>query len=327
MVMLTRRQCLSFAGAAFAATTVPCVARAQTWPARPVRAIVGFPPGGTTDIFARLTTQKLSEHFGKQFYVENIGGAGGNIGTGQAARAAADGHTILFPFNSHVVKPTLFAKVPYDPIKDFDPVTLAVTSPSVLTVNPSVPATTVNELVALIRANPGKYNFAVPGSGTPAHLTAEMFRLSLDLDLVRVPYNGAGPAVTSVIAGHSPMIFTTLAAILQQVNDGKLRALSITSKMRSPMLPNVPTMIESGYPEIEGESWVGLLTPAGTPKEIVAALHRETTRIITLPEMKERFAALGFDVVASTPPDFGERLQAELAMWAKVVRVAKIKIE
>ena len=327
MVLLTRRQCLSLAGGTLATAALPRLTLAQGWPARPVRAIVAFPPGGTTDIFARLATQRLSEHFGKQFYVENLAGASGNIGTGQAAKAAPDGHAILFAFTSHVVNPTLFAKVPYDPIKDFDPVTLAVASPTVLSVNPSVPAQTVKELVALIRANPGKYNFAVPGSGTPAHLAGEMFRLSLGLDLVRVPYNGAGPAVTSVVAGHSPITFTTLAAVLQQINDGKLRALAITSRSRSQILPDVATMTESGYPEIEGDSWVGILLPAGTPKDIITALHRETVRIITLPDMKERFTALGFELVASTPEQFGTRLKTEVEMWAKVIRAANVKVE
>ena len=324
---LTRRLCLHLAGAVLAILTLPDLAGAQSWPTKPIRVIVPFAPGGTTDIFARLTTQKLSEHLGKPFFVENKPGASGNIGTGQAAKAAPDGYTILFAFSSHVVNPALFAKVPYDPHKDFEPVTLAVASTTVLSVNPSVPARTVKELVALIRANSGKYNFASPGAGTQAHLAGEMFRLSLALDLVHIPYNGAGPAITSVVAGHSPFIFSTLAAALQQIKHGVLRPLAVTSKTRSQILPDVPTMGEAGYPDIEGDSWVGVLVPAGTSKEIITSLHREVVKIMALPDMKERLPALGFDPVASTPEEFSQRIKIELETWAKVIRAANIKVQ
>jgi len=323
----TRRQSLRLAGATLAAAALPRFALAQTWPARPVRVIVPFAPGGTSDIFARLATQKLSEHFGRQFYVENVAGASGNLGTAQAAKAAPDGYTILIAFTSHVVNPSLFARVPYDAHKDFEAITLAVSSPTMLSVHPSVPAKTVKDLVALIKANPGKYNFASPGAGTPAHLAGEMFRLSLALDLVHIPYNGAGPAIASVVAGHSPFIFSTIAAALQQVRDGKLRALAITGKTRSRIVPDVPTMAEAGYPDIEGDNWVGVLVPAGTPKDIITTLHREIARIMTLPDMRERFTTLGFDVVASTPAEFDRRIKAEFETWGRVIRAANIKME
>ena len=324
---LTRRQCLHLAGAVLAVLTFPRFAAAQSWPTKPIRVIVPFAPGGTTDIFARLTTQKLSEHLGKPFYVENKPGASGNIGTGQAAKAAPDGNTILFAFSSHVVNPALFANVPYDPHKDFEPVTLAVASTTVLSVNPSVPARNVKDLVALIRASSGKYNFASPGAGTQAHLAGEMFRLSLALDLVHIPYNGAGPAIASVVAGHSPFIFSTLAAALPQIKNDRLRPLAITSKTRSQILPDVPTMGEAGYRDIEGDSWVGVLVPAGTPKEIITSLHREIVKIMALPDMKERLPTLGFDAVASTPEEFAQRIEIELKTWAKVIRAANIKVQ
>ena len=235
---LSRRQSLHSTGAALATLTIPRFAWAQAYPTRPVRVIVPFAPGGTVDIFARLTAQKLGEHLGKQFYVENIAGATGNIGTGQAAKAAPDGHTLLFAFSSFVVNPSLFAKVPYDPSNDFAPVTLAVASTHVLTVNPSVPARTVDDLVALVKANPGKYSFASGGTGTQAHLLGEQFRLSLGLDLVHVPFNGAGPAIAAVTAGHAPMGFSTLASAAAQINAGQVRALVVTSKARSQLLPN-----------------------------------------------------------------------------------------
>jgi tripartite-type tricarboxylate transporter receptor subunit TctC len=208
---------------------MPAVSRnasAQAYPTRPVRSIVAFAPGGVTDTFARLMTQKLSEHLGQQFFVENIAGATGNIGTGQAARAAPDGYTLLFAFSSYVVNPTLFNKVPYDPYKDFEPVTLAVSSTTVLTVHPAVPAKSVRELVALIRANAGKYSFASAGAGTQAHLAGEKFRLSLGLDLVHVPYNGGGPAIAAVVGGHTPIGFSSPAASIPQIKEGNVHSRS-----------------------------------------------------------------------------------------------------
>jgi len=324
---LPRRRFLHLAAGAAALPAVSLIARAQAYPTRPVRAVVAFAPGGVTDTFARLMAQKLTEQLGKQVYVENIAGASGNIGTGQVAKAAPDGYTILFAFSSHVVNPTLFARVPYDPIKDFDPVTLAVASTTVLTVNPSVPAKTVKELVDLIKANPGKYSFGSAGAGTQAHLAGEQFRLSLGLDLVHVPFGGGGPAVAAVVAGHTPISFVSPQAAMQHVREGTVRALAVTSKTRSQIFPNVPTMAEAGYPEIEGDGWVGILVPAGTPAEIIAILYRDSAKILAQPDMKERLAALGYDVVASTPKEFAARIAVEIEMWAKVIRAANIKAE
>jgi len=322
---LPRRTFLHLAAGAVGLPVVPRIAFAQAYPTRPVRAVVAFAPGGTTDTFARVMAQKLTDQFGKQFYVENIAGATGNIGTAQVAKAPPDGYAILFAFSSHVVNPTLFARVPYDPIKDFDPVTLAVASTTVLTVNPSVPAKTVTELVDLIRSNPGKYSFGSAGAGTQAHLAGELFRLSLGLDLVHVPFGGGGPAVAAVVAGHTPISFVSPQAAMQHVREGTVRALAVTSKTRSQIFPDVPTMTEAGYPQIEGDGWVGMLVPAGTPAEIIAVLYRESSKILAQPDMKERLAALGYDVVASTPKEFATRIAAEIEMWAKVIRAANIK--
>src|SRR6266481_5572717 len=295
MMRVSRRKFLYLAAAAAALPSVSRAGWAQAYPSRPVRAVVAFAPGGVTDTFGRLMAQKLTEQLGKQVYVENIAGASGNIGTGQVAKAAPDGYTILFAFSSHVVNPTLFARLPYDPVNDFKPVTLAVASTTVITVNPAVPAKTVKELVELIKANPGKYSFSSAGAGTQAHLAGEQFRLSLGLDLVHVPFGGGG--------------------------------LAVTSKTRSQIFPDVPTMTEAGHPEIEGDSWVGILVPAGTPAEIVAALHHESAKILAQPDVKERLAALGYDVVASTPEEFAIRIKTEIDMWAKVIRAANIKAE
>jgi len=269
----------------------------------------------------------LSEHLGKQFFVENVPGASGNIGTSQAAKAAPDGYTVLVAFSSYVVNPTLFDKVPYDPHKDFEPVTLATTSTTVQIVNPSVPAQTVKDLVALIRANPGKYSFASAGAGTQSHLAGEQFRLSLGLDLVHVPFNGGGPAIASVVAGHTPVGFNSPTASVQQIRDGKVRALGVTGQRRSQSMPDVPTMAEGGYPDIKGDSWVGVLVPAGTSKDIVALLNREIARILAQSDMKERLVTLGCDAVASTPEEFAQRIRTEIETWGKVIRDANIKVQ
>jgi tripartite-type tricarboxylate transporter receptor subunit TctC len=324
---LPRRRFLQVAaGAALPAASR--IAGAQTYPTRRVRVIVPFGTGGPTDVFARLVTQKLSERLGKQFYVENIPGAAGNIGTGQAARAAPDGHTILITVNTYVINPSFFAKVPYDPYKSFEPVTLAVASTNVLVVNSSVPAKTVKELIGLIRASPGKYNFASGGVGTPDYLAGENLRLSLGLDIAQVPYSGGGPATAAVVAGHVP-IGTSLAfaAAAPHIQAGNLRALAVMSETRSQSLPDVPTMAEAGYPEIKADNWVGVLMPAGTPKEIITLLHREIARIIALADMKERLAAQGFEPVASTPEQFAEQIKIDFEAWAKVIRAAGIKAE
>ena len=324
---LPRRQFLHLTAAAAALPAIPRVAWAQAYPARPVRLIVPFAPGGPTDVFARLIAQKLSEHLGKQFYVENIAGAGGNVGAGRAAQAAPDGYTILINGANHVVNPILYDQVPYDPAKDFEPVTIAVTAPAVLTVHPSVPAQTVKELVALIKANAGKYSYASPGTGTPPHLVGELFRLSLGLDLVHVPFNGGGPAIGSAVAGHTPISFGSMAPAVALVKDGKLRALAVATKTRSQALPDVPTMAEAGYPEVEGHSWFAVIVPAGTPKEVVTLLNREIVKSIAQPDMKERLATLGYEPVGNTPDESAAQFRTDMAKWAKVIRAAGIKAQ
>jgi tripartite-type tricarboxylate transporter receptor subunit TctC len=324
---LPRRRFLHLAAAAAALPAVSRIAKAQSYPTRPVRVIVPFAPGGPTDVFARLMAQKLSEQEGVQFYVENIGGAGGNIGTGRAAQSVPDGHTILVNGANHVVNPALYHKVPYDPSKGFDPVTLAVTAAVVLTVHPSLPAQTVKDLVALIKGHPGQYNYASPGTGTPPHLVGELFRLSLGLDLVHVPFNGGGLAIGSAVAGHTPISFGSMAPAVPLVKDGKLRALAVSTKTRSQALPDIPTMAEAGYPGIEGESWFAVVVPAGTPKDIIALLHREIVKVMALPDMKERLTTLGYEAVASTPDECAAQFRAEIARWGKVIREAGIKAE
>ena len=319
---LLRREFLMLAGASVVCS--PSSVSAAAYPARPVRLLVPYAPGGPTDILARLAAQKLSEQLGKQFYVENVGGAGGNIGLGQGARAAADGYTVLVVPPNIVVNPVMYEKVPYDP-KDFEPVTVAVRAPTVLSVHPSVSAGSVSELVALIKAGGAKYSFASPGTATPPHLIGELFRLSLGLDVVHVPFNSAGPAVGSTLAGHTPIAFTSLPPAVPQIKEGKLRALAVTSPTRSPALPDVPTMAEAGYPEIEGEGWFAFIVPAGTPKDVIDLLHREIVKAMALPDIQEKMEALGFLAVDTTPEQAAALFRAESAKWSKVIREAGIK--
>jgi tripartite-type tricarboxylate transporter receptor subunit TctC len=324
---LIRRRFLSIAGATITGLAASPLVCAQAYPARSVRVIVPFAPGGATDIIARLVLQELSKQLGQQFYVENLPGASGNIGTGQVARAASDGYTVLFAFSSHVTNPSMFDKVPYDPVKDFAPVTLAVTSPAVLSINPSVPAKTMEDLVALIKAGPAKYSFASGGTGTQPHLAGEQLRLSLGLDLVHVPHNGGGPALVSVLGGHVPMSFTTLSPAVPHIKDGTLRALAVTSRTRSQTVPDVPTMTEAGYPDIEGDTWVGVLVPIGTDPQIIALLNREIVKIVKLAAMKERLVQLGYEPVGTTPDEYGVRIRTEITKWAKVIRSAGIRTQ
>ena len=322
---LLRRQFLQLAAGTAVMPAFSTIAASQTYPVRPVRVLVPYAPAGPSDILARIVSQKLSERLGKQFYVENVGGAGGNIGMGQGARATPDGYTVLVVPPNIVVNPAMYDSVPYDPYRDFDPVTVAVSSPTVLTVHPSLPVQTVKEMVDLIKSSPGRFSFASPGTGTPPHLVGEQFRLSLDLDLVHVPFNSAGLAVGATLAGHTPVAFTSLPPAVPQIRDGKLHALAVTSKMRSQALPDVPSMAEAGYPEVVGEGWFAFIVPARTPKDIIALLQREIVAIVSLPDITEKMAELGFEAVGDTPDEAAALFRSESAKWAKVIRAANIK--
>jgi tripartite-type tricarboxylate transporter receptor subunit TctC len=324
---LPRRRFLHLAAGLAALPAIPRIARAQAYPSRPVRVIVPFAPGGPTDVFARIVAGKLSEQTGRQFYIENVAGAGGNTGTGRAAQASPDGYTVLAIGGGHLNNPFLYSHVPYDPMKDFDAVTLGASQPVVLTVHPSVPAQSVKELIALVKANPGKYSYASPGVGTPPQLVGELFRLSLAPDLIHVPFNGGGPAIGATVAGHTPTSFGAMTPAVPLIKDGKLRALAVTSKARAKALPDTPTMAEAGYPDVEGASWAAVVVPAGTPKEIVAQLHRMIAGAVALPDVKERLDALGFEAVVNTPDECTAFFKAETAKWSKVIKAAGIRAD
>lgn len=324
--MISRRQLLAASCAGLAAAGVPRTVRAAAYPDKPVRVMVPFAAGGPNDLMARLIAQGLSERLGKQFYVENIGGAGGNIGSGQAARATPDGYTILTVAPSYVANPALFDSVPYDPAKSFDAVTIAATAPTVLTVHPSVPASTVAELIAAIKATPGKYSYASPGTGTPPHLLGELFCLSQQLDMVHVPFSSGGLAIGSTVAGHTPISFGALPPAVQHVKEGKVRALAITSATRSDALPDVGTTAQAGYPDVAADIWTAVLVPAGTPKDIVALLQSEIAKLVATPDVKQRLSKMGYDPVGDTPDQCAKFISSEATRWAKVIREAGIKM-
>jgi tripartite-type tricarboxylate transporter receptor subunit TctC len=290
-------------GAATHAQTPP-----GNYPDKPVRIIVPFAPAGPTDVVARLIAAKLSERLGKQFYIENVTGAGGNTGMGQAARAAPDGYTILFVSSSYVVNPSLYPKIPYDPFRDFIPVTVAGDAPNILLVHPSVPAKTVAELVDYIRANPGKVSYGSAGTGTTPHLSGELFRLTLKLDIVHVPFGGAGPAIQSLAGGHTPMAFTSLPPAIPLIQEGKIRALAVSSAQRVAALPDVPTLAQAGLEGQEADTMQAVLVPAGTPRPIVDFLYREIRDVVALPDVKDRFDLLGLDTVSNTPEEFAAQI-------------------
>ena len=300
---------------------------AQGYPNRPVRVVVGFPAGGPTDVIARLVAQQLSESLGQQFFVENIGGAGGNTAAGQVARVTPDGYTILAISTGFMVNPSLYAKVPYDPVKDFAAVSLVAASPNVVVVNPSVPAKTLLELVQLIRDNPGKYSYAGPGVGSTPHLGGELFRLASKLDLVHVPFTGAAPAVQATMGNHTPIAFTALPSSLAAIQAGQVRAIGVAATERASQIPDVPTFAEQGIKDQEAETLTGIVAPAGTPKEIVDLLSREIAKGVARPEIAERLKLLGFKGVATTPEGFSGRIKLEIEKWSKVVRDANLKIE
>lgn len=323
--MQTRRRFLQLSGAVAGVPILLQRTLALDYPTRPVRIIVAFAPGGPTDILGRIAALKLAEQFGKQFYVENVAGGGGNIAAVQTARAAPDGNTILFTVSGFVTNPAFQGKAPYDPVHDFTPVAVPIASAITIIVHPSLGVTTLDELVSLVRANPGRYTFASGGAGVQPHLTFEQFRASLGLDIVHVPFGGAGPAVASVVAGHTPIGVSSLPPCVPYIQEGSLRALVLSSKNRSRKLPDIPTATAAGYPVFSGDQWVGVLVPAGTPEEIVNLLHRSIVDITRLPDVKERLDALDFYEIESTPAEFAARIKRELESWRKVVETAHLR--
>ena len=326
-MQFSRRHILGLIAAVVAAPSGATIGRAQAYPSRPVRVIVPVAAGGANDTTARLFAQKLSQSLGQQFYVENLAGAGGNLGIGNAARAPADGYTLLAAGGNFVINPSLYAKIPYDPYKDFAPVSLMCSSPHIFAVHPSVPAATVTEFVALAKANPGTLSYASAGRGTPAHLAGELFKLAFALDITHVPFTGGGPAMTATLGGHTSSIVSALPTGAPYVKVGNVRALAMMSAKRSSLLPDVPTMAEATGTDLEADIVTGLVAPAGTPSEIIELLHRAVASVIAPAEFRERLLGLGFDPVASTPEHFADWIKTQIAKWGKVIRDGHIGVQ
>ena len=301
---------------------------AANYPNRPVRIVVTFPPGGPTDIIARAVGQKLADAWGQAMVVDNRPGAGGNIGTALVAKAPADGYTlVLSNLTPMAISPFVYSNLPYDPIKDFTPITLAATSWFFLVVTPSLPVTSVKELIALARSKPGQINYSSSGSATPAHLGGALLERAAGVRLTHVPYKGAGLSVPAVMAGEVQMAIESPPPIVPQVKAGKLRALAAARPDRSPLLPDVPTFAEAGMPGFEVGSWYGFHAPAGTPQPIIVKLHAEMAKALGTPEMRERLRNVGADVVASTPAGYTEFVLAEMKKWEAVIRATGVKVE
>ncbi len=301
---------------------------AQSYPVKPIRLIVPYPPGGATDIFGRILGARLGELLGQQVVPEQRAGAAGVLGAEAAARAAPDGYTLVVGQASNLaINQHLMSKLPYDPVKDFAPITLIATSPNLLVVHPSLPARSVNDLVALAKARPGSINYASAGNGSPGHLAAEYFKKLAKVDIVHIPYKGATPALTDVIAGQASLYFTSPIAAQPYVQSGRLRQLAVTSAQRFPPLPDVPTVAESGLRDYEIVSWWGLLAPAGVPREIIARVHAEAVKALNTAEMKERLAGQGAMVVTNTPEQFAAYIKSEIANWGRIVAVSGARMD
>jgi tripartite-type tricarboxylate transporter receptor subunit TctC len=307
---------------ALAAAMVPstCLAAAADYPSRPVRVIVPLAPGGGTDISARLITQRLTDALGQTFLVDNRPGGGTTLGVELAARAMPDGYTLLITSPEFTVNPSLLAKAPYEPLRDFAPIAQLTRGQYFLSVRPTVPATSVKDLIALAKAQPRQLNYGSSGNGSANHLAGEMFKQMTGVDLVHVPYKGSGPSVAALIGGEIQMLFSSTTAVLAHVRAGRVRALAVTGSQRSPIAPDVPTVVESGLPGFVVTGWYGMLAPRATPVPIVTRLNTEVNR--QLPELRARFAELGSEIVGGSPEQFAEFLRDDQAKWAKVVKAS-----
>jgi len=304
------------------------IAYAQTYPAKPIRLVVPFAPGGSTDAIARIIGQKLDEALGQQVVVENRAGAGGNIGVEFVAKSAPDGYTLIFGhIGTFGFGPSLYKKLPYDPVRDFTPIALFAMVPNMLVVHPSLPARSVKELIALAKARPGQMNYGSSGNGSASHLATEYFKLLSKTDILAIPYKGTGPLVTDIIAGQTSLTITGVPPLYPMVQSGRLRALGVGSLKRLSLMPELPTIAEAGVPGYESSTWFGPLAPAKTPREIIVRLNAELMKMLQKPEVKARFASDGIEALGSTPEEFGAYIKAEIERWGRVIKAAGVQPE
>ena len=309
----------------FAVLFTVTAAQAQDWPSKPIRWVVSFPPGGSVDLVSRILQNHVSEGLGQPILVENRGGAGGSVATSAVARSAPDGYTFLVTLSSHTINPLLY-KLDYDVERDFAPVSLIMSVPQLIAVNPGTPYKSLQDVIAAAKAQPGKLSFASAGNGTPSHIAGELLKLKTGADLLHVPYKGGGPAVTDTLAGQVPVLILTAAIVMTHVRAGRLRPLAVTTLKRSPGAPDIPTVAEAvGLPDYEVDSWIGMFAPAKTPPSVVARMQREIARSVKLPEVRAKLIEQTGDPVASSPAELDRVVRAELKKWAEVIRSAKIK--
>ena len=324
----SRRRLLVAAGTALC-LIAPAFAQTQgpAYPTKPVKLVVPYPPGGSTDIVARLVAQKLSEQMGQPFIIDNRPGAGANTGAELVARSAPDGYTLVVATTAHAINPSLFKNLGYSVSRDFAPVSQLTSGPLVIVANPALPANNIAELIALAKSKPGELNFASSGNGQSTHLSAELFASMAGVKMNHIPYKGSAPALTDTMGGQTHLMFDTMLSAMPHVKGGKLKALAVTSASRSPVAPDVPTVAESGLPGYEAIAWNGLLAPAGTPPEVVARLNAELKKALASPDVKDKFEAQGFAASWTTPTDFGRFLTVEVDKWAKVVKVSGATVD
>jgi tripartite-type tricarboxylate transporter receptor subunit TctC len=304
------------------------IVQAQSWPSKPLRMIVPFPAGGAVDISARAIGGELAKSLGQQVVADNRVGAGGNIAAEAAARAAPDGYTLFMATSAILaINPALYAKVPFDPLTDFAPVSLVVVADNILVVKPSLPVASVGELISLAKSSPGKYSFASAGNGSSTHLAAEMFRMQAGIELLHVPYKGGPPAVTALIAGEVDMNFDLVPSALPHIRSGKMRALGTAGTRRSALLPDLPVISEAGLPGYESSVWFGIVMPAGTPQPIVARLAADIARGVQQPEVRDRLTNMGYEVTSTTPEQMAAMIRAEIPKWARVVKGAGVRVD
>ncbi|MFJ1257000.1 tripartite tricarboxylate transporter substrate binding protein [Cupriavidus sp. CuC1] len=325
--MISTKRWLAAAVAATAALTLPALTLAQAFPAKPVKIVVPYPPGGTNDIVVRLLAQKLGDSMGQPFVVENKPGASGNLGAEQVARAAPDGYMLLLVTTGHSIHPSLYKNLRYNIKTDLTPVSELTRGPMLVMVTPSLPYKTVQDVIAAAKAKPGSINFGSAGNGSSTHLATELLSSMAGVKMTHIPYSGSAPAMADVMAGNAQLVMDLMFSALPQVNGGKLRAIAITGAKRSPLLPSVPTVAESGVPGFETLAWNGLMAPANTPKPIIDKLNAEIHKALDAPEMKERLRAQGFEPSPGTPEQFGALIRSEIDRWAKVVKTSGAKVE
>jgi tripartite-type tricarboxylate transporter receptor subunit TctC len=327
MTKLKMKKWLSGALVCLCGVSTAGLAHAQSWPTKPIKLIVPYPPGGGTDVIARIVQEPLAKELGQQVIIDNRGGAGGSIGSALAAQSPSDGYTVLFTLSSHTINPAIYTKLPFDTEKDFSSVVTVASLPQILVANPNFPAKTVKEVIEMAKAKPGSISYASVGNGSPGHLAGAMMATDAGVDMTHIPYRGGGPAVTDVIAGQVPLLWVSIPAAAQFVKAGKLRALAVSTVKRSAVFPDVPTMVESGFKGFEVDSWYAMFVPAKTPQTIIDRLNKATVNVLAQPEVKEKLLGQGAEAVGDTPAQLSGVVKKEIAKWKQVVKSANIKVD